>query len=86
MNRDRETEGDDPGMLSIWQAKAIRDLSNGRPHGPSCNMAIEGGARAGLIAPDDKTFEYCKGRSPRPKGCPVGRLRWTCGENALLPI
>ena len=33
-----------------------------------CNMAIEGGARAGLIAPDEKTFEYCKGRAHAPKG------------------
>ena len=32
-----------------------------------CNMAIEGGARAGLIAPDEKTFEYCKGRPHAPK-------------------
>ncbi|MDG2475270.1 MAG: 3-isopropylmalate dehydratase large subunit [Paracoccaceae bacterium] len=33
-----------------------------------CNMAIEGGARAGLIAPDDKTFEYVKGRPHAPVG------------------
>lgn len=33
-----------------------------------CNMSIEGGARAGLIAPDDKTFEYLAGRSFAPKG------------------
>jgi len=33
-----------------------------------CNMAIEGGARAGLIAPDEKTFEYLKGRPKAPKG------------------
>ena len=33
-----------------------------------CNMAIEGGARAGLVAPDDKTFEYVKGRPQAPKG------------------
>ena len=33
-----------------------------------CNMAIEGGARAGLIAPDEKTFEYIKGRPHAPKG------------------
>ena len=33
-----------------------------------CNMAIEGGARAGLIAPDEKTFEYCRGRPQSPKG------------------
>ncbi len=33
-----------------------------------CNMSIEGGARAGLIAPDDKTFAYLKGRPLAPKG------------------
>ncbi|RIV75432.1 3-isopropylmalate dehydratase large subunit [Pelagerythrobacter aerophilus] len=33
-----------------------------------CNMSIEGGARAGLIAPDDVTFEYLKGRPYAPKG------------------
>ena len=33
-----------------------------------CNMSIEGGARAGLIAPDIKTFEYIKGRPYAPKG------------------
>ena len=32
-----------------------------------CNMAIEGGARAGLIAPDHKTFDYVKGRNMSPK-------------------
>ncbi|MBB3940012.1 3-isopropylmalate/(R)-2-methylmalate dehydratase large subunit [Novosphingobium fluoreni] len=33
-----------------------------------CNMAIEGGARSGLIAPDEKTFAYLKGRPYAPKG------------------
>jgi 3-isopropylmalate/(R)-2-methylmalate dehydratase large subunit len=33
-----------------------------------CNMAIEGGARAGLIAPDEKTYAYLKGRPKAPKG------------------
>jgi 3-isopropylmalate/(R)-2-methylmalate dehydratase large subunit len=33
-----------------------------------CNMSIEGGARAGLIAPDDTTFEYLHGRAHAPKG------------------
>ena len=33
-----------------------------------CNMAIEGGARAGLIAPDEKTFQYVKGRPNAPTG------------------
>ncbi|MEL7012127.1 MAG: aconitase family protein, partial [Pseudomonadota bacterium] len=47
--------------------EAIRDLSmEGRM--TVCNMAIEGGARAGLIAPDATTFEYVKGRPHAPKG------------------
>ena len=33
-----------------------------------CNMAIEGGARAGLVAPDQKTFDYVRGRPKAPKG------------------
>lgn len=33
-----------------------------------CNMAIEGGARAGLIEPDEKTYDYIKGRPKSPKG------------------
>ena len=33
-----------------------------------CNMAIEGGARAGIIAPDEKTIEYVKGRPHSPEG------------------
>ena len=33
-----------------------------------CNMTIEGGARAGLIAPDDTTFEYLDGRKYAPQG------------------
>ena len=33
-----------------------------------CNMAIEGGARAGMIAPDETTFKYCNGRPNAPSG------------------
>ncbi len=33
-----------------------------------CNMSIEGGARAGLVAPDEKTFAYLKGRPKAPAG------------------
>ena len=33
-----------------------------------CNMSIEAGARAGLIAPDQKTFDYIKDRPYAPKG------------------
>jgi 3-isopropylmalate/(R)-2-methylmalate dehydratase large subunit len=47
--------------------EAIRDLSmEGRM--TVCNMAIEGGARAGLIAPDETTFAYVQGRPHAPKG------------------
>ncbi|NNF24456.1 MAG: 3-isopropylmalate dehydratase large subunit [Rhodobacteraceae bacterium] len=46
--------------------QAIRDLSmEGRM--TVCNMAIEGGARAGLIAPDEKTYKYVQGRPHAPK-------------------
>ena len=55
------------GYVIEYCGEAIRELSmEGRM--TVCNMAIEGGARAGLIAPDDKTFEYCKGRPHAPKG------------------
>ena len=33
-----------------------------------CNMSIEAGARAGMVAPDDRTFEYLAGREFAPKG------------------
>ena len=33
-----------------------------------CNMSIEGGARAGMVAPDDKTFDYLRGRPHAPQG------------------
>ena len=55
------------GHVIEYCGEAIRDLSmEGRM--TVCNMAIEGGARAGLIAPDEKTFEYIKGRPHAPKG------------------
>ena len=55
------------GYVIEYCGQAIRDLSmEGRM--TVCNMAIEGGARAGLITPDEKTFEYCKGRAHAPKG------------------
>lgn len=55
------------GYVIEYCGEAIRDLSmEGRM--TVCNMAIEGGARAGLIAPDETTYEYCKGRPHAPKG------------------
>ena len=38
-----------------------------------CNMSIEGGARAGLVAPDDTTYQYIAGREFAPKGQRLGR-------------
>jgi len=55
------------GHVIEYCGEAIRDLSmEGRM--TVCNMAIEGGARAGLIAPDGKTFEYIEGRPNAPVG------------------
>lgn len=55
------------GHVIEYTGSAIRNLSiEGRL--TISNMAIEGGARAGLIAPDDVTFAYLKGRPYAPKG------------------
>jgi len=55
------------GHVVEFDGEAIKALSmEGRMS--VCNMTIEGGARAGLIAPDVKTFEYVKGRPQAPKG------------------
>lgn len=55
------------GYVIEYAGEAIEALSmEGRM--TVCNMAIEGGARAGLIAPDQKTFDYIKGRPQAPKG------------------
>ena len=55
------------GNVIEFAGEAIRNLSmEGRMS--LCNMAIEGGARAGLIAPDEKTFVYLKGRPLAPQG------------------
>ncbi|MGF1629256.1 MAG: 3-isopropylmalate dehydratase large subunit [Kiloniellaceae bacterium] len=54
------------GHVIEYAGQAIRDLSmEGRM--TICNMSIEGGARAGLIAPDETTYEYIKGRPMAPK-------------------
>ena len=55
------------GYVIEYAGEAITDLSmEGRM--TICNMSIEGGARAGLIAPDAKTLEYIKDRPYAPKG------------------
>ncbi len=55
------------GYVIEYAGSAIRSLSmEGRM--TVCNMSIEAGARAGMIAPDDITFEYLKGKEFAPKG------------------
>jgi 3-isopropylmalate/(R)-2-methylmalate dehydratase large subunit len=59
--------GGGTGYVIEYCGEAIKALSmEGRM--TVCNMAIEGGARAGLIAPDETTFDYVKGRPRAPKG------------------
>ena len=67
--------GGGQGHIIEYRGSAIRGLSmEGRM--TVCNMSIEAGARAGLIAPDETTYAYLKGRPHAPKGA-----RW---EEALL--
>jgi 3-isopropylmalate/(R)-2-methylmalate dehydratase large subunit len=55
------------GCVIEYAGKAIEDMSvEGRM--TVCNMTIEAGARAGLIAPDQKVFDYLEGRPMAPKG------------------
>jgi 3-isopropylmalate/(R)-2-methylmalate dehydratase large subunit len=59
--------GGGTGYVFEYTGQAIRALSM-EQRMTVCNMSIEGGARAGLIAPDDTTFEYVHGRQYAPKG------------------
>ena len=61
--------GTDGGTGSVFEymGSAIRSLDM-EARMTICNMSIEGGARAGLIAPDDTTFQYLAGREFSPKG------------------
>ena len=66
------------GYVMDYRGAAVRFLSmEGRM--TLCNLAIEGGARAGLVAPDETTFEYIKGRPAAPKGgaWDVAKSFWT---------
>jgi 3-isopropylmalate/(R)-2-methylmalate dehydratase large subunit len=59
--------GGGTGHVFEYSGSAIRALSM-EQRMTICNMSIEGGARAGMIAPDDVTFEYLTGREFAPKG------------------
>ena len=55
------------GYVLEYAGEAIRSLSmEGRM--TVCNMSIEGGARAGLVAPDEKAYDFLRGRPKSPKG------------------
>ena len=60
------------GHVIEYTGEGIRQLSmEGRM--TVCNMSIEGGARAGMVAPDDTTFEYMRGRANVPQGADFDR-------------
>ncbi|MGH3265219.1 MAG: aconitase family protein, partial [Trebonia sp.] len=66
--------GGGQGYVVEYRGEAIRSLSmEGRM--TVCNMSIEAGARAGLVAPDETTFEYLKGRPHAPQNS-AGRADW----------
>ncbi len=59
--------GGGTGHVFEYAGSAVRSLSmEGRM--TLCNMSIEGGARAGMVAPDDTTFDYVAGRQYAPQG------------------
>ena len=59
--------GGGTGHVFEYTGSAIRGLTM-EQRMTICNMSIEGGARAGMVAPDDNTFEYLAGREFSPKG------------------
>lgn len=69
--------GGGTGYVLEYTGSAIRNLSmEGRM--TLCNMSIEAGARAGMVAPDEVTFEYLKGRPYAPQGAEFDQAvaRW----------
>ena len=65
--------GGGQGYVLEYRGNAIENLSM-EARMTICNMSIEAGARAGMIAPDETTFEYLQGR-PRAAGRRLGRGR-----------
>ena len=59
--------GGGTGYVVEYTGEAIRNLTM-EARMTICNMSIEGGARAGMVAPDETTFEYIKGRKHAPQG------------------
>ncbi len=76
------------GHVIEYSGEVIRGLSM-ESRMTICNMSIEAGARAGMIAPDDTTFAYLEGRPAAPKGTEWERAldRWrelVCDEDAVF--
>ena len=67
--------GGGTGHIIEYCGSAIRALSM-EERMTVCNMSIEGGARAGLIAPDDKTYQYVAGRAFAPQDFEAAVARW----------
>ncbi len=67
------TAGGGTGYFIEYSGSAIQRLSM-EERMTICNMSIEMGARGGIIAPDEKTFEYVKGREFAPKGADYDKL------------
>ncbi|MGZ5367704.1 MAG: 3-isopropylmalate dehydratase large subunit [Aeromicrobium sp.] len=63
----QETTGGGQGYIVEYRGEAIRKLSM-EARMTICNMSIEWGAKAGLIAPDETTYEYLEGRPSAPTG------------------
>ena len=69
--------GGGTGHVFEYTGSAIRGLSM-EERMTVCNMSIEGGARAGMVAPDETTFQYLAGRECSPKGADwdAALVRW----------
>ncbi len=67
--------GGGTGHIIEYRGSAIRALSM-EERMTVCNMSIEGGARAGLVAPDDMTFQYVAGRPFAPRDFDAAVARW----------
>jgi len=63
------------GYVLEYTGEAIRNLSM-EERMTVCNMSIEAGARAGMIAPDQKTFDYLRGREFAPKDHEAAVAKW----------
>jgi 3-isopropylmalate/(R)-2-methylmalate dehydratase large subunit len=66
--------GGGQGYVIEYRGSAIESLSM-EARMTICNMSIEAGARAGMVAPDETTFEFLRGPPPRPDGRRLGRRR-----------